>query len=96
MFNYSILTSVFPSCLKLANVCPVHKKDSQSIISNYTPISLLSTISKVFNHLCENNIFTEHQSGFLSHDSTVCQLPYLYHTFCEAIDHGKLVRVIVV
>ena len=49
----------------------------------------------VFNHLRDNNIFTEHQFGFLPHDSTVCQLSYLYHTFCEAIDHGKEVRVIV-
>jgi len=85
--------------------CPY--KDSQSIVSNYTPISLLSTISKeferavykhVFNHLHDNNVFTENQSGFWSgfwsHDSTVCQLSYLYHTFCEAIDHSKEIRVL--
>ena len=104
LFNYSLLTLILPSCWKLANVCPVHKKDSQSIVSNYRLISLLSTISKdfervvykhVFNHHRDNNLFTEHQSGFLPHDSTVCQLSYLYHTFCEAIDQGKEIRVIV-
>ena len=32
------------------------------------------------------------QSGFIPGDSTVNQLTYLYHTFCEALDAGKDVR----
>ena len=52
-------------------------------------LSPFTVYNHVFNHLRKNNIFTEHQSGFLPHDSTVCQLSYLYHTFSEAFDHGK-------
>ena len=32
------------------------------------------------------------QSGFIPGDSTINQLTYLYHTFCEALDSGKEVR----
>ena len=34
------------------------------------------------------------QSGFIPGDSTVNQLTYLYHTFCEALDSGKEVRAV--
>ena len=34
------------------------------------------------------------QSGFIPGDSTVKQLKYLYHTFCEALDAGKEVRAV--
>lgn len=34
------------------------------------------------------------QSGFIPGDSTVNQLTYLYHTFCEALDNGKEVRAV--
>ena len=43
--NKCIEQSVFPSKLKLANVTPVHKKSSKD---NYRPVSILSTISKVY------------------------------------------------
>ena len=32
------------------------------------------------------------QSGFIPGDSTINQITYLYHTFCEALDSGKGVR----
>jgi len=71
-------------------------------VSNYRPISLLSTVSKVFehavyayilNHMSYNNSLTEYQSGFLSGDSDINQLTYLYHKCCEAIDSGKEILV---
>ena len=34
------------------------------------------------------------QSGFIPGDSTINQLTYLYHTFCEALDSGKEVRAV--
>ena len=34
------------------------------------------------------------QSGFIPGDSTINQLTYLYHTFCEALDAEKEVRAI--
>ena len=34
------------------------------------------------------------QSGFIPGDSTVNQLAFLYHIFCEALDSGKEVRAV--
>ena len=34
------------------------------------------------------------QSGFIPGHSTVNQLTYLYHTFCETLDSGKEVRTV--
>ena len=47
LFNLSIMTGVFPSALKTANVVSVLKKDSKFDCSNYRPISLLSNIEKI-------------------------------------------------
>ena len=74
-----------------------------SIISNYRPISLLNSESKVFerlafkylfNHFQDNNLLSSLQSGFLPRDSTINQLTFLYNTFCQALDAGKEVRAV--
>ena len=38
--------------------------------------------------------FPRFQSGFIPGDSTTDQLLHIYHTFCEAVDNGKEVRVV--
>ena len=45
--NDSIPQSVFPSALKLANITPVHKKDSKSKKDHYRPISVLPNILNI-------------------------------------------------
>ena len=50
-FNNSIKEGVFPDELKLAEVIPVHKKHDSTDKSNYRPISLLPSVSKVFEKL---------------------------------------------
>ena len=51
LFNYALLFDVFPDALKIAKVVPIHKGNSISRVSNYLPISILPTISKVFKKL---------------------------------------------
>ena len=48
----------------------------------------------VYNFFHTNNLLTSHQSGFRPCDSTVNQLAYLYHTFCEALDKRKELRIV--
>ena len=55
-FNSSIAECIFPDELKLADIIPIHKKDSTSDKKNYRPISLLPTISKVFERLIEKQL----------------------------------------
>ena len=88
-----------PDIWKEANVSPIHKKNKPSDVSNYRPISLLRTVSKVleknvhkyrFNFFQDNNVITAFQSGFVPGDSTVNQLIDIYNTFCKALDEGKV------
>ena len=51
LFNTSVIESVFPSDLKYANVTPLYKKDDNTNKENYRPISILPTISKIFERL---------------------------------------------
>ena len=51
LFNMSIDHGKFPSFLQNAKVIPCHKDDSRLEMSNYRPISLLPTISKIFEKL---------------------------------------------
>ena len=42
----------------------------------------------------KTKLITDHQSGFRPKDSTVNQLAFLYHTFCQAIDSKKEMRIV--
>ena len=103
LFNMSLSHGKCPQSWKMANVIPIHKKDSRSDINNYRPISLLSTGGKmlerivfrhVFNFFKDNYIISAYQSGFLPGRSTVTQLIEVYHHFCSAVDSNKEIRVI--
>ena len=103
LFNYSLSCGKVPELWKQANVTPIFKKGDQSEVSNYRPISLLSTIGKameklvhkyVFNFFLEHHVITTLQSGFTAGDSTVNQLVDIYNTFCRALDEGKEVRAV--
>ena len=75
MFN----TGIFPESLKIAKVKPLFKKNDNHTISNYRPISLLPSISKVFEKIIyqqtysyfqKNNLFNSSQYGFRVGHST--------------------------
>ena len=103
LFNISLLFNIFPQSWKCANVTPVFKKNDPIKVDNYRPISLLSLLGKVFekcvrkyihNYIVQNNLITEHQSGFTSGDSTTNQLLFITNEFSKALDAGKEIRVV--
>jgi hypothetical protein len=103
LINMSLSLSKVPKNWKLANVIPIFKSGEKSNMNNYRPVSLLSCVSKImekivfkhlYNYIKDNNLISPHQSGFQPGDSTVNQLSYLYHTFCEALDKKKDVRIV--
>ena len=49
--NCTIKTSNFPSCLKLADITPLHKKGRKNNKENYRPVSILPTLSKIFERI---------------------------------------------
>ena len=102
LFNLCLQTCKFPKMWKHGNILPLYKKGDKSVFNNYRPVSLLSCTSKllekivfknVFNYIRDNNILTPHQSGFRPGDSTTNQLAYLYHTYSQALDFKKDVRI---
>ena len=44
MVNQSIVTGIFPEKLKIARIIPHFKKNDETNIENYRPISLLPAI----------------------------------------------------
>ena len=50
-FNSSINSGWFPNHFKLAELIPVHKKNEKTDESNYRPISILPSVSKIFEKL---------------------------------------------
>ncbi|CAH2101818.1 unnamed protein product [Euphydryas editha] len=79
IFNLCLERGVFPLAFKKALVHPVFKNGDRSNINNYRPISVLTTLSKVFekilnkrlvNYLTVNNILSNSQFGFRAGKST--------------------------
>ena len=63
-----VSSSMFPQSLKLADVTPVYKKSDPTLVSNYRPISVLPTMSKVFRRLMHHQVseyIDKHLSPFL-------------------------------
>ena len=56
---------IFPGNLKLADVTPVFKKENATLTKNYRPVSVLPTVSKVFERLMQKQI-TSFIDKFLS------------------------------
>ena len=98
MANILINTGIFPEQLKIAKVNPVFKSGEKTDFSNYRPISILNSFSKIFekvianritSYLLQNNIITSAQFGFRKKHSTQMALMKLYDYITEAIDNSK-------
>ncbi|KAL5255482.1 hypothetical protein ACHWQZ_G010902 [Mnemiopsis leidyi] len=56
VINASFSSGVFPTALKIAKVIPIHKGGSKTEVSNYRPISLLGSMSKVYEKLMHSRV----------------------------------------
>ena len=65
LFNASVDENLFPSDLKNANVSPLFKKGNNTSKTNYRPISILPSFSKIFERLMFQQI-TSYVSNLLS------------------------------
>ena len=80
ILNYCFQHSVFPDCFKLSKVVALYKDGSVDEVSNYRPISLTTSLSKVFERLIYNRlveffekygILSSAQFGFRRGSSTI-------------------------
>ena len=86
--------------MKCAKVFPIFKGGNKSDPSNYRPISILLTISKIFErhvnkrlmkYFTEYKLIHEHQSGFLKKHSCQTALVKLIDQWMSCIDEGDFV-----
>ena len=95
MINCSFRTGTFPDNLKIAKVCPVFKSGSVSNFSDYRPISVLPSFSKVFEKIAYNRLYnfvnsqdilTPSQYGFKPKH---CTYMAMYDNISAALDNNK-------
>ena len=60
-----LLNKNFPENLKLADVTPIFKKKDKTFVENYRPVSVLPTVSKIFERIMQKQI-TDYIGTFLS------------------------------
>ena len=79
IINQMLNVGIFPDLLKTFKIIPLYKKDDPVNFSNYRQISLLPSISKIFervifkhlaDYLEENNLMYKYQYGFQKYLST--------------------------
>ena len=94
LLNMSFTQFIFPATWKGANVVLFFKKN-RHLVSNYRPVSLLSSLSKVmekiiykkiYKYLGDNNLPTDKNSGLKHSDSTVNQLLFITQKIANALD----------
>ena len=96
--NLSFSQGVFPNELKIALVSPLYKAKDPMFFSNYRPISLLSTFSKILERLMYNRlldfldkykILNKYQFGFRRKHSTYMALIILLENLTKALENGE-------
>ena len=94
-----LFTGIFPDSLKISKVKPLFKAGDPVLISNYRPISLLSSLSKIFEHIIfrqlfdymtDNNLFAIEQYGFRSGHSTELAALHLIDYLTKQMDVGEI------
>ena len=97
IINQCLETGIFPSKLKIAKVIPILKRSDETIFDNYRPISILSSISKVFeriifnqihNYFHVNNLYFCSQYGFRKEHSTELVMLELIDRITQHLDKG--------
>ena len=57
IINQSLTSGIYPDNFKISKITPLHKKDDQTVISNYRPISLLPTMSKIIERIMHSQLY---------------------------------------
>ena len=99
LLNLSIATNEFPNIWKCAKVTALFKAGNRTSPSNYRPISILATLSKIlgravhhqfYQYLNQHNLLNEKQFGFWPKRSTVNAVSSFADEILLNIERGKL------
>ena len=99
LVNQMLQSGHFPSELKISRVKPLFKNDDPAMFSSYRPISLLPSMSKIFeyvifyqlfDYMCTNNLLTIEQFGYRTGHSTELAAIQLVDHLTKQMDMGKV------
>lgn len=97
IINLSINSATVPDDFKVAKVIPLYKKGDKNYEGNYRPVSVLPTLSKIFERIAYeqvseymkcNDLLYEYQSGFRETFSTDTAVINLTDTIRLNLDKG--------
>ena len=95
-FNATIRSSKFPSTLKNADITAVFKKGFKGSKENYRPVSILPTISKLFEKIISRQVtnfmdplLSKYQCGFRKGFSAQNCLLTMLEKWKSSVDRGK-------
>jgi hypothetical protein len=100
IFNKVLSMGIFHDRLKFSEVKPLYQKGNTSDFSNYRPISLLTSFSKViekiihkrlYHYLDQQKVFVNEQHGFRQKTSTETAAFSLLNTILLSLDKNKIV-----
>lgn len=98
LFNQSYIQGYFPTEFKKASIIPLHKKGDRGEILNYRQVSVLCSLSKVFekivadrmiSHLERNNLLSSGQFAFRKNKSIDNAASHLLKFVYSEIDASK-------
>ena len=99
VINQMLNTGVFPNQLKISKVIPKYKSKDHTLLSNYRPIALLPSISKIIeyvfleqllNYFIQNNLLSSQQYGFSAKHSTEPAALNLVDHLTYTLDSGNI------
>ena len=97
IINKSFSLGIFPDVLKIARVVPIFKEGSTSELINYRPISILPSLSKIFERLMYNrmlsyinkfNILSNDQFGFRKNRNTELAVIHALMPVISSLNEG--------
>jgi hypothetical protein len=100
IFNKILDKGIFPERLKFSEIKPLYKKGNAADFSNYRPISLLPSFSKIiekliynrlYNYFDQQKLFAKDQHGFRLNTSTETATFSLLNTILSSLEHKDIV-----
>jgi Reverse transcriptase (RNA-dependent DNA polymerase) len=103
LVNHSFEHGYFPDALKIAKVCPIFKSGDKKQFSNYRPISILPSLSKIYekamhtrlvDYLNKNKLLVNNQYGFRANHSPYMAMLDMCDKITRGFDQGKITLAI--
>jgi Reverse transcriptase (RNA-dependent DNA polymerase) len=97
LINYSFSSGHFPTALKIAKVCPIYKSGPHNLVSNFRPISILPSVSKLYekamhkrlnDYLTSKKVLLINQYGFREKHSSYMAILDLYDKISKACENN--------